>query len=667
VPALQAQVSGPLLFVQGSADATSAPPQVQTYVSLIDPTTAESIPGIPADQFQVWEVGTPMEDLSVEYLPVGLAVVVVVDRGGISAPGDPRLREATDLVRELLARLSVTGAPNDDMVAIVGIGEKGVLSPMENFTYNPVDINMVLNALVVMEGEPLRGVTPLYEGLDGALSLLIANPDALIRKTIAHRRKIVIVFSDGVDRNFSNAAREEDIIRKANGADISIYTVGMARWNRPLADEGVLVRLARQTGGIYQLHNNDATHQQVLALMDRLATQRYQYILTYPTRRPKGDYTLKVEARTDIGSAERTLSFSSVLECPQIALIAPSDGLAVTVPYSRERRGFVPATVSLQVQINPTDGVLRFPREVRYLANGVLIGSSTVSPTFEFTWDLSTIVTATEELQTQGFTLVATAEDAYLGEPMESAPVNIRVTWEPIQYEPLERVLLWARTNWWLLSIWALLTLGILVLLVLLIRTRGELARRAIVSTTGVLRGITRRLGMAPPHTPAKLVVVQGTGIGREFPLNVPLVKVGRDPQFADFALYDDYVSNPHFSIQMEQGQCYIVDEGSTNRTFVNGAPLEPFQRVPLPPGAFIDAGQVRMQLIWENHPWSVPEGAAPTPAAADTAFRPSAEENTHPLREEAAQAPLVKGFTTPLPSAERSESAAQEEVGETF
>ncbi len=489
------------------------------------------------------------------------------------------------------------------MIAVVGIGERGVLSPMENFTYNPVDINLALNALVAMEGETLRGVTPLYEGLDGALALLLANPDGEIRQVLTHRRKLILVFSDGVDRNFSSAAREEDIIRKANGADIGIYTVGMARRNRPLSDEGTLVRLARQTGGVYQLHNNDATRQQVLALIDRLMTQRYQYVLRYPTHQPKGDYTLRVSVQTPIGSSERSVSFTSVLERPQIALVSPSAGAMLTVPYSRERRGFVPMTVSLQVEIRPTDGVLRFPQEVRYLANGALIGSGTVSPTFEFSWDLSTVITATEAMQTQDFTLVAIADDPYLRERMESAPVTVRVMWEPVQYEPLERVLLWARRNGWLLLIWSILTLGILILLILLIRTRGELARRAIISTTGVLRGITRRLGMVQPQTPAKLVIVQGTGIGREFPLNAPLIKVGRDPQFADFALYGDYVSNPHFSIHMEQGQCYIVDEGSTNHTFVNGMMVEPFQRVPLPPGAFIDVGQVRMQLVWRTIP----------------------------------------------------------------
>lgn len=617
---VRAQLEGPVLIIQGSPDTTSTPPEVRTYASVIDPSTAETISGLTVEAFRLREAGTDIGEINVEYRPVGLAIVVVVDRGGISAPGDPRLRQATDLVRELVARLTVTGSPDDDVIAIVGISEEGVLEPLENFTWNPVDINLVRNALVMMEEQPLQGTTPLYDGLDKALSLLLNNPDGLIREALTHRRKLILVFSDGIDRNYSNAAREEDIIRKANRADIAIYTVGMARPNRPLSSESTLVRLARQTGGAYQLHNNEKTYQQVLALMDRLMTQRYQYLLTYPTRRPKGDYTLAVRVQTPIGVAERVTSFSSVLERPQIALVSPAGGTAMTVTYSRQDKGFHSTPVVLRTEIRPIDGVMRFPAAVQYFANGILIGSSTLSPTYDFSWDLATVVIPTEQVQMQDFTLAAAAEDLYLGERMESPPVTIRVTWEPVQYTPKEWALLWMRANWWLVLIWGTLTVGILILLVMLIRTRGELARRAIVTTTGVLRGITRRLGVASAHASAKLVIVQGTGVGREFSINAPLIKVGRDPQFADFPLYDDYVSNPHFSLLMEHGQCYITDEGSINHTFVNGVPLEPFQRVPLPPGAFIDAGQVRLQFIWER------EHAAPLPPQPETSPPPPDE-----------------------------------------
>jgi hypothetical protein len=64
---------------------------------------------------------------------------------------------------------------------------------------------------------------------------------------------------------------------------------------------------------------------------------------------------------------------------------------------------------------------------------------------------------------------------------------------------------------------------------------------------------------------------------------------VGRDPQFCDFALHDDYASNPHFSVRLEQTRYFIVDEGSTNGTRLNGAEISPQRRVELAPDAIID------------------------------------------------------------------------------
>jgi len=597
VQASRAQEAGPLVIIQGPPDTTTAPPAVRTCVSVIDWSEGGAIADLTAEDFQVKEAGTDVGTPAVSYEPVGLAAVVVVDRGGISAPGDPRIKQATDLLREWVNRLSVTAAASDDLVAIVGVGEDGVLQPKENFSYRPVDTNLVLNALVTMEGETVRGGTPLYEGLDEALRLLTANTDATIRGVLAQRRKVVLVFSDGLDPNFSDSAREEDIIRKASAADISLYTVGMAHRNGRLSAEENLVRLAHQTDGLYQLHNDDETHQQVLDLFDRLMTQRQQYLVTYDTRQPKGDYRLSIAVDTPIGSAERSVPFSSVLAMPQIALVSPADGLQVTIPYSRSLAGFVPTTIALSVRVTPVDGAPRDPAEVRYFANGVLIGTSGTPPDFRFDWRVSAVVTPTEGVQSQDCTLAASADDAYLGTGMTSRPVTIHVTWGAVERTPVERGRMWLLGFWWLLLVLAGMALGLLVLLVLFIRTRGELARKVVTRTTGVLKGVTKRLGPAPQRAPGKLVVIQGANMGKEFRLAAQVVKVGRDPQFCDFALFDEYVSNPHFSVQLEQTQFFITDEGSTNGTRINGAVIPPHRRMLLQPDVIIDVGRTRLQF----------------------------------------------------------------------
>ncbi len=46
-----------------------------------------------------------------------------------------------------------------------------------------------------------------------------------------------------------------------------------------------------------------------------------------------------------------------------------------------------------------------------------------------------------------------------------------------------------------------------------------------------------------------------------------------------------------------EGGRFFIQDEGSTNRTRVNGVVIPPHQRQPLPPDAIIEVGQTRLHL----------------------------------------------------------------------
>ena len=77
------------------------------------------------------------------------------------------------------------------------------------------------------------------------------------------------------------------------------------------------------------------------------------------------------------------------------------------------------------------------------------------------------------------------------------------------------------------------------------------------------------------------MVIQRGSNVGQEFALSAQVTKVGRDAQFSDFALNDEYISNPHFSVHLEGSQFYMMDEGSTNGTHLNGMLLQPHQRIP--------------------------------------------------------------------------------------
>jgi hypothetical protein len=595
-----AQTAGPVVDILGKPDSRADPPNVHAYVSVVDPTTGRTIYGLNDDNFSV-QVSEEEVEATTSVATTGVAAVIVIDRGGIARQGDPRISEAVDLADSLLSKLKVDGSEKADMVALIGIRgrDSGGLIPTVPFT--DFDPNALSNEFDKLRTEEVAEVTPLYDGIDQAIAWITDNPDDEIQDKLSHRSPVIVVFSDGIDDRFSSEAHETIIINKCLQHRILLYAVRMEAAGRT-TDVDNLEALASQTNGIYLTHDTD-THDQVLRLFDDLVTQRQPYRVTFPLKRRQGDYETRIQVLdTPLGDGSDESTVSSRLRPPQITLTSPPDGASYTVTYSHTPRVEIP----LGVELTFPDGVARDPTTVRYYRSGVLVATSTTPP-FTESWDATDHITQTEETREtqetkiEDFTLTAEADDAYLSATATSGPVNVRVEWEPLPPPPpltqIETVERWVRANWWLLVILTVLAIGLLVLLILLLRMRGELARKVRSATTGVLKGVTRRLGVGSPRAPGKLVVVAGPNTGREFRLQMERVKVGREPQFCDFALYDDYVSNPHFSVHREQARFFITDEESRNGTRVNGVPIPPHQRQPLEPDAIIEAGGVRLQF----------------------------------------------------------------------
>ncbi|MEN3001333.1 MAG: FHA domain-containing protein [Armatimonadota bacterium] len=103
---------------------------------------------------------------------------------------------------------------------------------------------------------------------------------------------------------------------------------------------------------------------------------------------------------------------------------------------------------------------------------------------------------------------------------------------------------------------------------------------------------------------------------GREFLLKAGENLIGRDPS-CDVLLNDATVSRRHARILIEDNTAYLEDLGSTNGTQLNGQPVTPGQRVPLPPQATLQLGSVQLTL-------ELPEGFE-TPVIAEEVTPPLA------------------------------------------
>jgi len=645
----QAQGRGPVVDVLGKA--INTPPEAYAYVSVLDPSTGRTIDGLTDDNFVVQVSEQPVE-ATASLETRGVAVVMVIDRGGIAQRRDPRIAQAVNLSESLLGMLNVDGSASADMVGLIGIRgrEEGGLTPLVPLTnYDPVAVSNEFDGL---RTEIVDEVTPLYDGIDKAIEWLAENDNAQTREELSHRRPVIVVFSDGIDNKFSSESHETIIINKCLQHGILLYAVRMEAPGRT-TDEDNLEALAVQTNGLYITHSEE-TQDQVANLFGDIVTQRDAYRVTFPLYRAQGDYQVAIQALgTPIGDGSDETSVSSRLQLPKLSLTSPDEGTSYTVAYSHTPTVEIP----LSVELTFPDAVEREPTEVRYYRNGVLIATETTSP-FATSWDATDFITQTEEtretqeVKAESFTFTAEADDAYLTEAATSSPVNVRVEWEPLpELTQRERTEAWLVTYWWLLVILVAMAVGLLVLLILLIKTRGEVARKVVTRTTGVLKGVTKRLSAMPQSAPGKLVVTQGTNMGREFRLAGQVTKVGRDPQFCDLALQDSYTSNPHFSVQLEQTQFFITDEGSTNGTRVNGMPLQPHQRVPLQPNAIIEAGQTKLQFRrlggetrrLETQPPATPQRAErrePPRSAPVQRIRPSGRKNRPPQGEQGPPQP---------------------------
>lgn len=98
---------------------------------------------------------------------------------------------------------------------------------------------------------------------------------------------------------------------------------------------------------------------------------------------------------------------------------------------------------------------------------------------------------------------------------------------------------------------------------------------------------------------------------GREFELRSGENSIGRVA--ADVLLPDPTVSRHHATLTIAEDSAWLEDAGSTNGTFLNGAPVAPGSRTQVGDGAAIKFGSVTVRLVW-------PEGSAALPPAESAA-----------------------------------------------
>ena len=589
-----AQVTPPAMRITQTSLLTSGEPRVTVDLSLVK-TDGGFQSGLTAADFEMFEDGKPIPagEITLAEETAGLAVVMVLDTGAYIAKRpsaiDPRqmrwddLRNISDdptkdgLINELLSKL----ADSNDLFGMVGVGQQ-VIEPVAPLAHDTNSVWNVVNAT----GMPYPNTTPLREGIARALKLF-ESPEA--PADLSNVQKIIVVFSDGIDV-IKNEEIYSDLIRLALDANIAYYTIGM---KSPNSKEGSdyesigLKRIAGATGGVFSEYGSVEQRAEVLALFDRLATQRQQYRLSYLTQAAQGTHELRIAVNSPDGKVEAKTTFISNIVPPTIQIDA--------MPRSLLKGESVTISPTWQV----SDGYGRDPKKIEYLVDGKII--STVTTLAPFIWD-----TAIQPDEEREYALEVRAYDSILQDAPPAISNQIKVM---LSIPAPTQVVKSVGQNW----LGLLLLPVVILLLIIVIPNRKKITQTAKATTMRLQQAATRRL---TPSSSARYKLM-ALSLGQEFPLTERIMRVGRDPN-SNIHLADLSISNAHADLTEDQSGTYMVaDLASTNHTFVNGVPLQPgpVQGQPGPavllrPGDILRFGSVELRFDYAKVTRRLPPGS---------------------------------------------------------
>lgn len=123
------------------------------------------------------------------------------------------------------------------------------------------------------------------------------------------------------------------------------------------------------------------------------------------------------------------------------------------------------------------------------------------------------------------------------------------------------------------------------------LRTAGQ--PRVAVPPPARRRG-TRSAGPAVPRGPSHLLVTSGDLMGTRITLTGAPVLIGRAPD-STLVLNDDYASNRHARISLQDGMWVAEDLGSTNGTYLGQRKLD--GPVPMEMGVPLRIGRTVLEL----------------------------------------------------------------------
>lgn len=88
------------------------------------------------------------------------------------------------------------------------------------------------------------------------------------------------------------------------------------------------------------------------------------------------------------------------------------------------------------------------------------------------------------------------------------------------------------------------------------------------------------------PHTEQRYPTLTRRSTGVTVNIDKPVFRIGKERSRVDFCVTENRtVSRLHATIYTRSGSCFIEDNNSTNKTYINGTPLIPEREIKLKSG----------------------------------------------------------------------------------
>jgi len=501
---------------------------------------------------QLYENDVLISSFQVTTVENPLLIGVIIDSAGsfrIWEGGATRLDHAKEVSRWLISPQYGRLLP-DDEVAVFAF-QSGDATRLVNFTY---DHQRVLDQGIASVSTDGNNFTALFDVLQQAINETSIYAGA--------RRRVLIVFSDGVDRTSSFDI--ERVITQAREAHLLIYTVGMGPNLAPdQPGSAFLRRLANETGGRYIWYRSgrQGADDAIQEFLDDLVAQRSGYRLSYVSNQYRGTAQIRLVVQQRGTQAEDRAMF----EVPPLPPVVTVDAI---------RPGQILEGI---VTVRPS--IARAQREldrVEYRIDDELVFTSRSSP-WTFEWDTQEYASSITDYDEHTLSVVVCDLAQQCSEPY-SLLVGTRLpTPTPTPIPPPSTVIESDDRINLAVSLLALaIALAALVLIIIYMRRGGgQAVGRAVQEVrrkTRVWMNQTKIFGDGGEVSPVPtLTVVSETQQGKKLPLTGRVIFVGRDPERADLVFeWDDYISRRHIKIAQEGEQWYVWDMNSANRTWLN-------------------------------------------------------------------------------------------------